>query len=911
MPDREPPLWSAADQHQRLDELTSDRAEVKDAPLRRDVRSLGKLLGNTLAEQVSPEFLALVEALRTSLIQRRDDEADGKDASARFDRARQLVKSMDVAETYRLSKAFSIYFELVNLAETNHRKRRKRAHLLRKERNFLPGSFRGTLQRFKAAGISASHALEALRQVEIVPVFTAHPTEVSRRTVLFKRARIAAMLEKLDQLPLTEDLAAELQEAIAANVTALWQTDEVRRKQPSVQDEIKMGLDLYRTCLLEAVPELYREFRSAFSEVFGECPSALPQVVRFGSWIGGDRDGNPNVTAAVTRDALQTARRLVLEHYLRALQSAMESLSSSEHQVGVSESVRELAQKYSQAVSVRKAPWGPPEELYRGLLARMQERIRLALEGGENAYASAAEFIADLDVIRASLVANRGARLAESVIQPLLEQARCFGFHLYTLDLRQHARIHDAALEEIARLSSDGLDEPSAATRELTDTMRAVVALKREYPAEAIQQFVISGAQDEGDVTAVIRLAELNGVNVVASADDPGVMPVPLFESIEDLRACPENCRKLWTDPAYGRFLDSWGRNQEVMLGYSDSNKDGGMLTSTWEIYKAHRDLHRVAAECKVKLRLFHGRGGTVGRGGGPTHRAIVAQPRGAFTGKLRLTEQGEVLNWKYSDTMLAEWNLELMVAASMEALVRPGRADVTEKEKRWAVAMEEMSQAAFAFYRKHIAEDEQVIQYFDEGTPVRELDLAKIGSRPSRRSSGGGLENLRAIPWVFGWMQSRQVVPGWFGVGHALEDHIRRNGNDALLREMLGESYLFEDLIRNVEMGMAKADFGIARRYAELVKDAKLREKVYAMLLDEFERTRRVLLQVTGQSRLLEKNPVLDRSIRLRNPYVDPMSLIQLELLARKRAGEESAELNFALGATIKGIAAGLRNTG
>jgi phosphoenolpyruvate carboxylase len=385
-------------------------------------------------------------------------------------------------------------------------------------------------------------------------------------------------------------------------------------------------------------------------------------------------------------------------------------------------------------------------------------------------------------------------------------------------------------------------------------------------------------------------------------------MPVPLFESIADLRNCPDVCRTLWTNADYARLLDSWGRRQEVMLGYSDSNKDGGMLTSTWEIFKAHRALHRVAAECDVKLTLFHGRGGTVGRGGGPTHQAIIAQPPDAFTGQIKITEQGEVMNWKYSDRVLAERNLELMIAASLEAISRPGK--VAELDQESEAALEKMSRDAFTFYREKIAENEDILTYFEEATPVKELEHMRIGSRPTRRGGGRGLDDLRAIPWVFGWMQSRHVLPAWFGVGFALERYCE-NGSSELLERLTTQFPLFTALIANVEIGLAKADLSIARLYAGLVSDAALSERVFGMLFEEFERTSEVVLRLSGQKTLLEKNPVLARSIKLRNPYVDPLSLIQVELLRRKRRGEANDNLNYAIAATINGIAAGLRNTG
>jgi phosphoenolpyruvate carboxylase len=455
---------------------------------------------------------------------------------------------------------------------------------------------------------------------------------------------------------------------------------------------------------------------------------------------------------------------------------------------------------------------------------------------------------------------------------------------------------------------------------ELIETFRTIQQLKQTYPAQSIRQYVISGAESEEDVLNVLRLAKTCGVNLAGSGSDPflndlaqsdpGLMPVPLFESIESLRTAGNVMRRLWQSSEYQPLLNSWGRWQEVMLGYSDSNKDGGMLTSTWELYKAHRDLHRVAEESGVKLRLFHGRGGTVGRGGGPTHAAILAQPECCFSGRIRITEQGEVLNWKFSDVVLAEWNLELVIAASLEALTRsrPQPRDQT----RWEEAMEEMSGEAYRIYRRDIADNPDVLEYFEQATPVHELDAARIGSRPSRRTKGRRLEDLRAIPWVFGWMQSRHAVPAWYGIGVGLQTFAAKGkAHERLLREMLEHFALFTGLVRNVELGMAKADFHIARVYSGLVKNAPLRTRVFTLLEDEFLRTRAAILRVTGQRDLLARNRVLARSIHLRNPYVDPMSLIQVELLRRKQLGHDLAKLEYPLGATINGIAAGLHNTG
>ncbi len=912
----EPSLWNTGDQRSRLDELTSSTTNpTKDLPLRRDVRSLGILLGRVLVEQVGESLLSAVEELRRIFIQHREQPRSPAAApdfeDPLLNRAREIVSRLTIDEAHRVTKAFAIYFELTNLAETNHRKRRRRAGKLHAEQPALEGSFRGTFRRMRAAGIAAGQALEVLRKIKVVPVFTAHPTEVARRTVLLKRRRIGKQLERLDRLPLTEADARRFEALIFAEVTSLWQTDEVRLEKPLVIDEIRMGLDHYPFSLFAALPRLYGELVDSLCQVYEMDlqDREVPDLLFFGSWIGGDRDGNPFVIPDSTREALQRARNTIIGHYIAELERATDQLSASLRQVRVSDAVRGRLADYSAQMGNEYARQSriSSSEPYRRLLNLMVVRLRYSREGltDPKSYPSAREFESDLSLIRESLAANRGLPLAELVMDPLLRQVRTFGFHLSTLDIRQHARVHAQALAEI---EANGV---SAATQDVLETFREIARLKESYPACAIRTYIISGAQTEDDVFAVTKLAAFCGVQVAASADDPGLMPVPLFESIEALRASASVMERIWHDPDYQPALDSWGRWQEVMLGYSDSNKDGGMLTSIWELYKAHRDLHRAARDCNVRLRLFHGRGGTVGRGGGPTHTAILAQPVGDFSGEIRITEQGEVLNWKYADPVLAEWNLEIMIASCLEALTRT-RGPAPGADQRWAPAMEKMSNDAFAFYRRNIAENSEVIEYFEQATPVNELEHARIGSRPPRRGQGRRLEDLRAIPWVFGWMQSRHAVPAWFGVGHALERFVQLDdANQSLLCEMMRSFPLFSDLIRNVELAMSKADLTIARLYAGLVPDVGLRERVWGMLVEEFERTRRMVLKVTDQAELLKGNPVLARSIRLRNPYVDPMSLVQVELLRRKRAGGNQDGVDYALGATINGIAAGLHNTG
>jgi len=1032
-------LWSPTDWQQRLAELQAPTGDLKEAPLRRDVRSLGALLGEVLREQAGLPLYEAVEDLRRTAIARREAESDPASSATQaalagqhLQHALKRVQALTSDTAYQLARAFAFFFELTNLAETNHRKRRRLAHQLDPTAGPQRGSLRGALRQMRRAGISAEDALALLARITVMPVFTAHPTEVARRSVMSKRRRISTLLEQLDRIPVPEAELEALEQEVIAEITALWQTDDVRMARPAVRDEVRMALDYFESSIFATLPVLYSEVAAALSSEYGiESDLAdLPRLIAFGSWIGGDRDGNPFVTPRATRTALAMAHGLLHAHYRRRLQNISDQLGSSTQQVPISPELAALLEGYMQQLRAagqteleQRFPFESIRLLVGCIMMRLGGAPQISVPPPSGPplkrYDRASEFVADLTVLHSSLIQNRGRRLAQALIDPLLLEARTYGLHLHALDIRQHARVHAAAIAEISqkpgapsfaalprRVGSD-LQLPSALTpqtREVINTFRAIAELKRAYVPEALPRYIISGATCAEDVLNVLWLARLAGVRVEGcggpdgcpDSSDPGLQPVPLFESIEDLRNAPAVCRQLWTSAAYKPLLASWNQQQEVMLGYSDSNKDGGMIASTWEIWKAHRALHQVAAECGVNLRLFHGRGGTVGRGGGPTHRAIFAQPMDSFTGELRITEQGEVLNWKYADVVLAERNLELMIAASLDALARPDAilqhqtADARKNDgvilsegtagvegpavssagdgnyiprltgeilPQWEAAMDQLSAVSYAFYRKHIVDDPDTFSYFEQATPVAELENAHIGSRPAKRTDASSakkrsIEDLRAIPWVFGWMQSRHVVPAYFGVGHALQHFIQHNvpsnesvilsegarsssaavegpavvpsttqsdreaANLAQLQTMARGFPLFIDIIRNVEMALAKADFSIARLYAGLVQDEALRDRVFSTLHAEFELTRRMVLAVLGQSTLMQTNSVLGQSIRLRNPYVDPMSLIQVELIRRKRAaiaaGQPTpADLDRAITATINGISAGLRNTG
>lgn len=900
----------------------------------------------------------LVERIRqTSIRFHRDDD---KPARRELE---TILDGMSTDETVLVVRAFSYFSHLANIAEDQNNIRQMRSQTLadgvRHE-----GRLAHTLACAREAGFSGAELREFFDGALVSPVLTAHPTEVRRKSTIDREMEVAALLDRRERMQLTPGEFEASEEQLRRAVLTLWQTNLLRRTKLTVLDEVANGLSFYDYTFLREVPRLHCVLEDRLQDASGEDASGeMASFLRIGSWIGGDRDGNPFVIADVTRDALALAQNLLLNHYRRRLQNVFEQLGSSVQQVPVSAAVTAQLDLYldrlrsaGQTTLEERFPHERLRLLIACIMMRLgatpQSGLPLPSEPALTPYTRAADLLADLALLRGSLAENHGHRLAQMLIDPLLIEVRTYGLHLQTLDIRQHARFHSAAIAEILgeasrEAGSQTLQLPPALspqTTEVLNTFRAIAELKQAYAPESIQQYVISGATSATDILDVLQLARLGGVKVEGDPGlgDPGLQPVPLFEYIEDLQNAPAVMRRLWTSEAYRPLLESWNYRQEVMLGYSDSNKDGGMISSTWEIYKAHRALHQVARECGVHLRLFHGRGGTVGRGGGPTHRAIFAQPIDSFTGELRLTEQGEVLNWKYSDVVLAERNLELMIAASLDAIARPdakiqaaqpatgNQQPATGNQQpnpaphltgeilpEWEAALDELSATSRAFYRKHIIDNPDTFTYFEQSTPVAELEHARLGSRPSKRSKKKSMDDLRAIPWVFGWMQSRQLVPAYFGVGHALELFVKEHTDGlALLQTMTRSFPLFLDIVRNVEMALAKADFGIARLYASLVEDAALRDRVFTTLEAEFDLTLRMILAITGQKALLETNPVLERSIRLRNPYVDPMSLIQVELIRRKRAlmaagKPDSPELNRAISATINGISSGLRNTG
>ncbi len=956
--------------------------QSKDAPLRADIRRLGDLLGDTLKRLGGERLFETEENVRALCKQLRGEHLD-KRAAATERKLKRLLQRLSLDETIGVIRAFSVYFQLVNIAEQHHRIRRKRFYELHTPDQPQRGSLAETLGRLRRESADAKELQKVIDRLEIAPVMTAHPTEAARRTLLEKHRRIASLLAAFDAENLALRQRDELQARLAAEVESVWQTDEVRHTQPTVLDEVNHGLYYFDATLFDAAPALLEELERRLEENFPGVElrdGATP--LRFGSWIGGDRDGNPFVTPEITWETLRLQQRLALRKYRDAVADLGRRLSESSRFAPPTQelldSLRNDARELpgaAAAIERRNA-----EEPYRQKLSFIYERLENTLRRNQDltsalrlteqhtlisirpglpiiaaltrsdtitasVYRTGAKLWEDLRLVRDSLRAGQ-ADYAAGAVDRLMRQVVVFDLHLATLDLRQHSERHTAALAEItrtlgvgdyARMNEDERVEWLA--RELA-TARPLVSAEARYSAEtsetlnvfrvarraldeispsAIRTYVVSMTREVSDLFAVLVLAKEAGLFRAGEEPSFRLAVSPLFETIEDLRRAPEIMRRLFEHPVYRQQVAAHGGLQEVMIGYSDSSKDGGILTSSWELYKAQERLWEMAREYGVELRLFHGRGGTVGRGGGPSHEAILAQPPDTVACRIKITEQGEVVSSKYSLPEIALRSLELttsaVIAASLPQATRNAR-----KLSRWKEVMEEISAEAFATYSRFVRETPGFYDYFVQATPVEELQHLRIGSRPAKRKSGSkSLDDLRAIPWVFGWTQSRHLLPGWLAVGTALENFIkaRPRENLRLLREMYGAWPFFHSTISNIEMTLAKADFQIARQYASRTLDPQLGQRIFHLLEEEYERACRVTLQITGERRLLDQSPVLQRSIAVRNPYVDPLSYLQVELLARRRGNVSGAnssdrdKLLYATLLTINGIAAGMRNTG
>ncbi|HWJ05443.1 MAG TPA: phosphoenolpyruvate carboxylase [Steroidobacteraceae bacterium] len=925
-----------------------------DRPMRDDIRLLGRLLGDTVREQRGAAAFELVERVRQGSVAFRRDE----DVAARRE-LEHLLDGLTREQTMVVVRAFSYFSHLANLAEDVHNGRTQR-HAQITDQPPADGTLARALDRVAAAGI-APDVLEAFfRDAHLVPVLTAHPTEVQRKSVRDLEMELDRLLNVRDRLRLTPAERADNDEAVRRAVLALWQTRMLRLEKLEVLDEVSNGLSFYEHTFLPELPRLYGALedeiarRSLFTSPgsAGEVARSagegsgieLPPFLRLGSWIGGDRDGNPFVTAAVLDRTLRMQSARLFEFYLEQVHLLGAELSMSTLATAANPDVEALAARSPDTSPHRRDE--PYRRALTGVYARIaatartldqHEALRHAV-GEAPPYARTAEFAADLELLHASLVSNGSALVARGRLRSLRCAVKVFGFHLAAVDLRQNSDVHErvvaelfsvarpdvgyAALDEAARirvlteelgtarLLSSPYVEYSSETQSELEILRTAARLHGLYGPDCIQNYVISKCDGVSDVLEVALL--LREVGLYRAADAQlGCNIVPLFETIADLRNAARTMDELLAIPLYARLLDSRARAQEVMLGYSDSNKDGGYLTSRWELFKAQVALVETFARHGVRLRLFHGRGGSVGRGGGPTYEAILAQPGGTVQGQIRITEQGEVIGVKYSNPEIGRRNLEVLAAATLEATLLGGAGRAPKPE--YLDALETLSGHAFAAYRKLVYETPGFEDYFWDSTVITEIAELNIGSRPASRSQSRSIEKLRAIPWVFSWSQCRLMLPGWFGFGAAVDAWLAERGDAglALLREMHREWPFFASVLSNMEMVLAKADLAVASRYAGLVADETLRTEIFGRIRAELESTVGALLRIMEMDALLGHNPQLARSIRYRFPYLDPLNHLQVELLRRFRAGDRDERSRRGIHLTINGIAAGLRNSG
>ena len=913
-------------------------AALKDLPLREDTRLLGRLLGDVLRAQTGEDGYARIEAVRQTAIRfRRAAPAEAAGVRAELS---ALLNDLSIPVTLDVVRAFSYFSHLSNIAEDVHQNRRRRAHA---HAGSAPqvGSVAAALANVALNGVTADGLDAWFAEALISPVLTAHPTEVQRKSILDCEREIARLLIWRDRTPLTPEETREFAEGLHRQVLSLWQTAMLRLSKLQVHDEIDNGLAYYRYTFLAEIPRLYDGLAAGVARTFA-TDAALPAFLRMGSWIGGDRDGNPFVVADTLDYAIRAQAGVAFDHYLDEVHRLGGELSLSARLVHPTAELLALADAAHDRNPHRQDE--PYRQALVGMYARLAATMQLlagkaparAPHADRPPYRTPDEFVADLDIIRASLATHGAGLLAERRLLPLRRAVEVFGFHLASLDMRQNADVHEAVIADLlarAGVTPDYLSLPESArtallVRELatprplhsphldyaarTASELAILAaaadIHRRFGAVAVPNYVISKCQSVSDLLEVGVL--LKEVGLVRDGV-PAVNIVPLFETIDDLARCGPVMREAFRVPLYRAWLKQWNDWQEVMLGYSDSNKDGGYLAANWALYRAEMQLVDAFRDHGVKLRLFHGRGGTVGRGGGPSYEAILAQPAGSVTGGLRITEQGEIIASKYGDPELGRRHLEALVAATLEASLVDAE-QIGARALVFHAALDALAAHAYTAYRALVYDTPEFLAYFRAATPIAEIAELNIGSRPASRTGSARIEDLRAIPWVFSWGQCRLMLPGWYGFGSAVATWLAGNPDGlALLREMHATWPFFRSVLANMAMVLAKTDLAVASRYAELVADPAVREPVYGRIAAEHGLTVSLLLAITGEAALLDAQPGLARSIRNRFPYLDPLNHLQVELLRRHRAGRTDERTNRAIHLTINGLAAGLRNRG
>lgn len=881
-----------------------------------DIRLLGDLLGNIIKEQQGEQAFELVETVRLSAKDRRTGD---KAAAARL---RDVIDKTTLDEKSVLIKAFSNYFQLINIAEDQQRIRVLRQ---RERGNRLEETIDGAIAAIKESGYDADKMHELLNQLRLRFVLTAHPSEAKRQEVLVKLRRIAQMMTAQEREHLLPREERQLTNALAEEIEALWQTRAVRSQSKTVMDEVNFGLYFVTSVIMDTVVDIYDEFYASLRKHYPNHDwSDLHRLLRYGSWIGGDRDGNPNVTTDITLAALQTQRDAARAVYLEDMRALLDHLTQANEQVGATQALLDAMTESEQDIETDYV-----DEIYREQMARIIVRLE------HNQYASHTDLLADLRLLRDSLRANGGKRVATGKLRRLIRKVRLFGLQLMPLDVREDSRLHLATVSELMAhygieadfanlpeerkqaILTEEINNPrpffppdvskfSETTQRIVRTWRMVAVAHERFGRESIDAAIASMSQYPSDVLTMLLFAKEVGVQ-----DDLDI--VPLFETIDDLHNASDVMQVLFDNATYADHLAKREMRQQIMIGYSDSSKDGGYIASNWHLYQAQKKLSVACESCGIEVELFHGRGGSIGRGGGPTNRAILSQPAASLRGGIKITEQGEVIAYRYSNEDIARRHLHQVLNACILAL---GNVENDNVEEPWFQAMESLSEYGRQHYRDFVYETDGFLDYWQQATPINELSKLRISSRPAKRGSKGGFAAMRAIPWVFSWMQSRAIVPSWFGVGTAIKRYCDSHPDGLeTLKDMYQRWRFFDALIRNTELDVAKADMGIAELYSELVDDEALRKQMFKRISDEHSLTKDMICAVTGQSALLEFAPALQRSIERRNPYVDPLNFVQVALLRELRDLPEDdpsyAEVLEKVLGTINGIAAGMKTTG
>jgi phosphoenolpyruvate carboxylase len=949
-------------------------------PLRDDVRMLGFILGDTIKRLEGEEVFSYVEQFRSLFKEMHRNKNGAAELNAPSQKKlEELLSALDLDTAIKVIKAFLTYFDIINIAEQNHRLRRRAQHDSSGERKYEKDSLS---QFFGDTKLKSEQLLDVLNNLDIEIVFTAHPTELTRRTVMLKQLELAKLLYKRDHPPLSKNEAATIEAGLRSVVESLWLTDHVIYFKPSVNDEVRYGVYHFDHVIIDAVIDVHQALEDEclkLEEALGQSTESNSKAGRnfitFGSWIGGDRDGNPFVTKDVTLQTLDYQRTVILNRYLKELEGLFNELSQSANWTEKSEALTRSLEQDTLALPAvtEKYAHRYAREPYRLKLLYIQAKLRNTrdhnLEAGQS-YTRAEQFKAELLEIKDSLF-DAGCRDSLRNLSRLIATVDIFGFHLAKLDIRQHSSRHRDALDEITK--SQGVVENgykaltedekmkwltselsskrplipgdlhfSEPTNETIDVFRTMAQGQDLYGSRALDTYIVSMTEYSSDLLSILLLAKEAGIWASEHHPHRKVSIVPLFETIEDLRRAPQMFQELLDNPIYKSYLAELGNLQEIMIGYSDSGKNGGIVAANWELYKVQKKLVAIAQVNHIELRLFHGRGGSIGRGGGPTHQAILAQPPGTVAGRIKLTEQGEVISSKYALHDIAVRNFDQLAAAVLQATAtqpatqnaaktatqtatkQEAENQVDSEPVHWWNFMEKLSTTSFKAYRSLVYEDPQFVEFFGQSTPIGELSKLQMGSRPTRRTAGSGsIDDLRAIPWVFAWTQSRYMLPAWYGFGSAFQACTEADSETlAMAQEMYAQWPFFKGLIRKLENALAVADMDIAAYYSANLVDKALQEKFFKRILAEYECTKKFVLAISKHEVLLEEVPYLKHSIAIRNPYVDPLSYLQVRLIAqlRKRISEETGESTATVRddklletvlMTVNGVAEGLQNTG